>query len=255
MSTAEKPLVLVCADRQQVGVHPFHMAGEKYIKAVIEGAGAIPLVLPALPHSEDIVALLSRVDGVLLTGAYANIEPHHYGADEAPENELKDPARDAATLPLIPQLVAQEVPILGICRGFQEINVAYGGSLFHRVHENEGFFDHREDGNKSLDEQYAPLHPVDVAPGGCLRNVVGTDRFMVNSLHGQGIERLGEGLTVEARAEDGLVEAISVTDAKAFTLAVQWHPEWKLAEHKAYADIFRAFGDACRQRLSQRVKS
>ena len=249
MATTTKPVVLVCADRQIVGDHPFHMAGEKYIKAVVEAADALPIILPALPHNDDISDLLEQVDGVLLTGAYANIQPQHYNAPPAPTDELQDPARDASTLPLIPRLIEMAVPLMGVCRGFQEVNVAFGGSLLHRVDENRAYFNHCKHSNAPLDVQYSVIHSVLVTPNSRLRHITGVDRFMVNSLHGQGIDRLGEGLVIEARAEDGLIEAVSVRDAEAFTMAVQWHPEWKTSENKEYSALFSAFGDACRQRL------
>ncbi|CAH0990087.1 Gamma-glutamyl-gamma-aminobutyrate hydrolase PuuD [Sinobacterium norvegicum] len=252
MAIQRKPVVLVCADRKMAGVHPFHMAGEKYIKAVVEGAGAIPLILPALAHSQDVIDLLDQVDGFLLTGGYANIEPHHYGGPAAPSEEIIDPARDSATLPLIPELVKRKIPLLGICRGFQEINVAFGGSIHYRVHQVEGMADHREDGELTLDQQYAVAHPVTTTEAGRLRGIVGQTSIMVNSLHGQGIDRLGEGLLPEATADDGLIEAVSVKDAEAFTMAVQWHPEWKLQQHPQYLSLFEAFGNACRERAKSR---
>jgi putative glutamine amidotransferase len=252
MAIQRKPIVLVCADRKQVGLHPFHMAGEKYIKAVVEGANAIPLILPALAHSEDIANLLDQIDGFLLTGGYANIEPYHFGGGATPDDELTDPARDSSTLPLIAELVRRKIPLLGICRGFQEMNVAFGGSIHYRVHQVAGLADHREDSSLTLDQQYGVAHPVTTSEEGRLRAIVGQPTMMVNSLHGQGIDRLGAGLMVEAVAEDGLVEAISVKDAEAFTLAVQWHPEWKLQQHSQYASLFEAFGDACRERAKNR---
>uniref|UniRef100_UPI0028C3787D gamma-glutamyl-gamma-aminobutyrate hydrolase family protein n=2 Tax=Pseudoxanthomonas TaxID=83618 RepID=UPI0028C3787D len=190
-------------------------------------------------------------DGLLLTGAVSNIEPHHYSDESSYEGNLLDPRRDATNLPLIPLAIEMGVPVLAICRGFQEVNVAFGGSLYQKVHEQPGFMDHRENKDDPLDVQYGPAHDVALVPGGLLATLVGDTQVTVNSLHGQGVRRLGEGLVVEAQAPDGLIEAFR-HDGPAFMLAVQWHPEWKVTENPFYLAIFRAFGDACRARAAGR---
>lgn len=247
---AKPPLIGIPTDRTQIGLHPFVAVGEKYVRAVVDGAGGIPLLWPALSPPLDPAVLLETVDGLLLTGAVSNIEPHHYSDEPSWEGNLHDPARDATTLPLVSAALAAGVPMLAVCRGFQEVNVALGGTLHQKVHAVPGLMDHREDQQASLDVQYGPAHVVSLAPGGLLA-AVGGARQQVNSLHGQGIRRLAEDLVVEATAPDGLVEAFRHAGAT-FLLGVQWHPEWKLTQNPFYAGIFRAFGDACRARARLR---
>lgn len=224
------------------------MVGEKYAQAVIDASRAAPLLIPALAAELRFDELLDQLDGLLFTGSPSNVEPHHYrGAPSAP-GTLHDPARDATTLPLIRKAVEAGVPVFGICRGFQEMNVAYGGTLHQRVHEVPGHLDHRDDESQPLEVQYGPVHEVILEPGGVLASLIGDDRIRVNSLHSQGIERLGGELTVEARAPDGLVEAFRVTGARRFALAVQWHPEWRVMSNPFSRALFAAFGAAAAER-------
>jgi putative glutamine amidotransferase len=223
------------------------MVGEKYIDAVADGAKALPVLIPALGSELDPSAILAGCDGVLFTGSASNVEPHHYGGPASAPGTLHDPSRDATTLPLIPRAIAAGVPVLAICRGFQEMNVAYGGTLHQRLHE-AGFSDHREDGSDPLEVQYGPAHEVLLEPGGLLRDIAGRDRIEVNSLHWQGVERLGRDLEVEARAPDGVIEAFRVAHAPAFAVGVQWHPEWQFEKNPFSRALFAAFGDASRQR-------
>ena len=160
------PLIGIPADRRLCGNHYFHMVGEKYIEAVADGANALPVLVPALGPELDLPSLLQVCDGLLLTGSASNVEPHHYGGPASAPGTLHDPNRDATTLPLIPQAVAAGLPVLAICRGFQEMNVAYGGTLYQRLHEVEGFSDHREDESTPLEVQYGPAHEVLLEPGG-----------------------------------------------------------------------------------------
>ena len=245
------PRVGLPTDHKQIGAHPFLAVGEKYVRAVVDGAGCLPLLVPTLDPVLPLRQLLDGLDGLLLTGAVSNIEPHHYSDESSYEGNLLDPRRDATNLPLIPLAIEMGVPLLAICRGFQEVNVALGGSLYQKVHEQPGFMDHRENKDDPLDVQYGPAHDVALVPGGLLATLVGDTQVTVNSLHGQGVRRLGEGLVVEAQAPDGLIEAFR-HDGPAFMLAVQWHPEWKVTENPFYLAIFRAFGDACRARAAGR---
>jgi putative glutamine amidotransferase len=251
------PLVGLPSDRKQIGHHPFQAVGEKYVRAVVDAAAAMPLLIPSLTPPLDTAALLASLDGLLLTGSYSNIEPHRYG-DAAWADDLHDPARDGTTLGLVPQAIAQGVPVLAICRGLQEVNVALGGSLHPKVHEVDGFDDHRENADDPLGVQYAPSHPVTLAAGGLLAKIAGKSEAMVNSLHGQGLRTLGRGLVVEATAPDGLVEAVRLDDGgpatspRPFLLAVQWHPEWRVTENPFYLGIFQAFAAACRKRAERR---
>ncbi len=249
ITSKRKPVVLIPADLKQMGDHPFHVAGHKYLVAVAEAAGALPLVVPAISDLLEIDDLLAIADGVLLTGAVSNVHPSHFGQEVHNPTLPLDPARDALTLKLVQAAIKAEVPLLAICRGFQEVNVAFGGSLHQAVHEVTGLNDHREAKDASIDMQYAHSHLIDLVAGGLLAKIIGATHMMVNSLHGQGIDRLGAGLIAEAYASDDLVEAIRVENAKAFTLGVQWHPEWKVMENPQYLAIFKAFGDACRFRM------
>jgi putative glutamine amidotransferase len=235
-----------------LGKHPFHCTGEKYIKAVAFGARALPVMLPSLGADFDINAIVPRLDGLLLTGSPSNVEPHHYQGPASDPGTLHDPHRDATTLPLIRAAISAGVPILAICRGFQEMNVAFGGTLHQKLHEVPGFQDHRDDESLPLDEQYGPAHEVTLSSDGLLRTFAMAERITVNSLHWQGVETLGSGLAIEATAPDGVVEAFRVTQAKTFAVGVQWHPEWRYAENKFSCALFAAFGTAARERGSQR---
>jgi putative glutamine amidotransferase len=226
------------------------MVGEKYARAVLDAAGAAPLLIPSLADELGFDELLQRLDGLLFTGSPSNVEPHLYeGAPSAP-GTLHDPARDATTLPLIRKAVRAGVPVFGICRGFQEMNVAFGGTLHQKLHEVPGYLDHRDDGTQPLEVQYGPAHEVTLEPGGVLRSLAASDRIQVNSLHNQGIDRLGAELAVEARAPDGVIEAFRVRDAQRFALAVQWHPEWKVMSNPFSRALFAAFGQASHERAS-----
>ncbi|HEY0860868.1 MAG TPA: gamma-glutamyl-gamma-aminobutyrate hydrolase family protein [Pseudoxanthomonas sp.] len=246
------PRVGLPTDHKQIGAHPFLAVGEKYVRAVVDGAGCLPLLVPTLDPVLPLREVLAGLDGLLLTGAVSNIEPHHYSDESSYEGNLLDPRRDATNLPLIPLAIGMGVPVLAICRGFQEVNVAFGGTLHQKVQEQPGFMDHRENRDDPLDVQYGPAHDIALVPGGLLAGLAGDTRATVNSLHGQGVRRLGEGLVVEAQAPDGLIEAYR-HDGPAFMLAVQWHPEWKVRENPFYLAIFRAFGDACRARAAGRT--
>ncbi|CAG4888338.1 gamma-glutamyl-gamma-aminobutyrate hydrolase family protein [Paraburkholderia saeva] len=245
-----KPTVGITADSIMIGAHPSHVTGEKYIAAIVEGSNALAVVLPALGKRQCFTDILSLVDGLLFTGSHSNVEPHHYGGEPSAPGTLHDRARDATTLPLMRAAIETGVPVLAICRGFQEMNVVSGGTLHQNVHAVDGLRDHRENRDDELALQYAPSHSIRLTQGGQLQRLAsGANEARVNSLHGQGVERLGAGLIVEAVAPDGLVEAVSVKDSRAFALGVQWHPEWKYAEDALSTAIFQAFGAACRERM------
>lgn len=248
-----KPLIGIPADRRLLGAHYFHCVGEKYIAAVAEGAQAIPVLIPSLGSGIDLDELLESVDGLLLTGSVSNVEPHRYGGPPSDPGTLHDPERDATTLPLIPKAVAAGLPVLAICRGFQEMNVAFGGTLWQKLHEVEGYRDHRENKEAPLDEQYGPIHEVLLKPGGLLRQLAGVDTLTVNSLHSQGVQKLAPGLAVEALAPDGVVEAFRVASAPTFAVGVQWHPEWQMQTNEFSRALFAAFGAAARARGKRQV--
>jgi putative glutamine amidotransferase len=242
----KRPVIGIPADRRMIGPHPFHAVGEKYIAAVTQAADCLPLLIPVLETPLDVTEILARVDGIFFPGSPSNVEPHRYAGDPSIPGTLHDPHRDATTLSLIPRALADGIPLFGVCRGFQEMNVALGGTLHQNVHEVPGLADHRENKEQPLDVQYAPIHEVTLEPGGLLRKLAGADRIEVNSLHGQGVDRLGPDLAVEARAPDGLVEAFRVKSAPAFALAVQWHPEWKVMSNEFSKVLFAEFGRAAR---------
>jgi putative glutamine amidotransferase len=231
-----------------LGLHPFHVAGEKYLTAVLDGARAVPLIIPAIGRELNLDELLETVDGLLFTGSPSNVLPEHYQGEPSEAGTLHDPRRDETTLPLIPKAVAAGIPVLGICRGFQEMNVAFGGTLWQKLHAVPGHLDHRESPDQPLEEQYGPAHEVILAPDGLLRRLAGTERVHVNSLHGQGVRELGRGLIVEARAPDGVIEAFRVGAGDSFALALQWHPEWRFAQNPLSRALFAQFGEACRAR-------
>lgn len=240
------PWVGLPTDSTMLGHHRFAVAGEKYIRALCLAAAVTPVLLPSLQPALPAEDWLDRVDGLLLTGAVSNIEPQHYGGAPSWPGNLHDPARDAAALSLLQAALARDLPVLAICRGFQELNVALGGTLHQRVYAVPGLMDHREDPDAPVEHQYGPAHPVRLVQGGWLADWAGADAITVNSVHGQGVDRLAAGLWVEARADDGLIEAAR-SPAHAFVLGVQWHPEWRVTENPFHHRIFRAFGDACRR--------
>jgi putative glutamine amidotransferase len=249
------PLVGIPACTKQVGALPYHVAGDKYVRAVSDGADCLPLVIPALGDWHDVEDLVARMDGFLITGSPSNVEPHHYAGPPSRAGTLHDPARDDLNLPLIRAAVAAGVPVLAICRGLQEMNVAFGGSLEQWLRERDDRDRHHAGADRPIDEQYAPMHPVRLAPGGQLATLFGTDRITVNSVHFQGIDRLAPGLAIEAEAEDGQIEAVAVDGAPGFALAVQWHPEWRFWEDTHSAALFRAFGDAVRTYAAARGRA
>ncbi len=247
-----QPVIGVPADRRLIDPHPFHVVGEKYLAALSDAAGALPLMIPALGAHLDPEQVLANVDGLLFTGSPSNVEPHRYGGEPSLPGTLHDPERDATTLPLIAAALESSVPVLALCRGFQEMNVALGGTLHQRVHEVPGYGVHKENPDDPLHVQYGPSHAVNLCDGGLLRRLAGRDRVEVNSLHSQGVAKLAKGVIVEAVADDGLIEAFRV-DVDAFALAIQWHPEWRVRENPFSTAIFEAFGDACRQRAARRT--
>jgi putative glutamine amidotransferase len=249
-STAPKPVVLVPACNSMVGQHPFHIAGKKYVDAV-RLAGCQPLIVPTA-EPEGLDALLDLADGVLLTGSPSNVHPSHFGEDVYDPTLPLDVDRDAWTLPLIPKALQRGVPLFAICRGFQEANVALGGSLHQAVQDVPGHRDHRGKPGAPAEVQYGIAHEVAVEPGGLLASIIERPVFDVNSVHGQGVKRLAPGLRVEARAHDGLVEAFSMPQAPSFNLCVQWHPEWQAASNPVSMAMLKAFGQACRDHRERR---
>lgn len=243
-----RPLIVgMPCDVKMIGDFPFHAVGEKYIDAVRDVTGAIPLLIPVTREPLDIAQILSVVDGIFLPGSRSNVSPALYGGTPPRPQNVSDPQRDAMTLPLIRASVAKGTPLLAVCRGMQEMNVAFGGALHQFVHELPGRHNHLADRNAPADVQYEPAHDITVLADTLLGRIIGAAKFRVNSVHSQGIDRLAPDLRVEAVAPDGTIEAVSIEGAPGFALGVQWHPEWRVMENPAYAAIFQAFGAAMRQ--------
>lgn len=233
---------------------PFLVLGDKYARAVKVNAQAQPVLFP-LADADQIDALLALVDGVMLTGSPSNVHPGRFGASLDDACLMLDEERDKLTPALVNACVAQSVPLLGICRGFQEINVALGGTLHQQVHKLPGHLDHRESPDAAYERQYGPSHAVHFETGSAFARWAGADSALVNSVHGQGVDRLAQGLRALGFAPDGLVEAFEVQGAKAFAYAVQWHPEWKASENPFYSAIFKSFGEACDARRAKRLSN
>lgn len=252
MKRAAQPIVLVPACSRSIDAHPYYTVGKKYIHAV-RLAGCVPLVVPFMEEA-DIGDLLALAHGVMLTGSPSNVHPSHFDEDVYDASLPLDPERDNWTLPLVPRALEIGIPLLAICRGFQETNVALGGSLHQAVQEQAGMQDHRAPHHGSEEQMYGPAHAVYLKTGGVLHRILATEQIQVNSLHGQGIKRLASGLRVEASAPDGLVEAFSVEHASGFNLCMQWHPEWRAEDNPVSLAIFKAFGQACRNYRDQQLE-
>lgn len=253
--TSEGLLIAVPADVQEFGHYTWHAAPSTYLSAIAASGAAVPVIVPALLPAIDVDVVLDRVDGVLLTGAASNVHPDRYGVPPSRAHEPFDPARDRLTDALVHRALDRELPLLAICRGHQELNVSLGGTLATEIQEIEGKMDHRASTHHDQRERYAIKHAVTPQPESRLARIVGTADFDVNSLHRQAIDRLSDRLVVEARAPDGTVEAVSVKDAKGFTLGVQWHPEYWVESDKPSAAIFEAFLGECRAYRDMRRKT
>lgn len=249
MNSSRLPVIGIICDQEVVGPHPFHIAGDKYIKALTATSNCLPILIPALADESTMNQLLDMVDGILCTGGYSMVDPLFYQNEKAPADTKLDIARDKTSLPLIQKAIKQGVPLLGICRGFQELNVALGGSLHQKLHETGQYIEHRENKDMTLAEQYDASHSINLIAGTPLAEIVNESSLSVNSLHTQGIDRLGEGLVINATAPDGLIEAISVEAATAFAVAVQWHPEWQVDKNSHNMKLFKAFAKSCEQRF------
>ncbi len=256
-----RPLVGVSACFKENGRGGWqHTVGDKYVQAAIRAVGALPVLIPAMgpefgdnAMTEALDRLLDTLDGVLLTGSPSNVEPQHYGGDPSRAGTAHDAARDATTLPLIRHTIDRGVPLIAICRGLQEVNVALGGTLHQLVHEVDGRRDHRSLKAPDTDTNYAPAHHIDIVEGGLLHRLLGERRVQVNSLHAQGVDSLAPRARLEAVADDGQVEAFSVPDAPGFALALQWHPEHRALENPVSMKLFDAFAEACRARAAGRM--
>lgn len=241
-------LVAVPADIRTFDGYTWHATPDQYIRAAVNGSGVLPLVVPSLQEPADVDMVLDRVDGVLISGSRTNVHPSHYGEDETDNHGPFDPARDRLSMALIRRAIDRAIPLLAICRGIQELNVALGGSLATEIQELPGRIDHRKPETDNWDEAFAIRHTIEVKEGSCLAGILGHGEVRVNSLHRQAISQLAPRLAVEAVAEDGTIEAVSVIDAPGFAIGVQWHPEYWVGSDPISDRIFAAFGDAVRAR-------
>ncbi|AYC31533.1 gamma-glutamyl-gamma-aminobutyrate hydrolase family protein [Pseudomonas cavernae] len=248
-----KPVVLMSMGVQERKGHDYQVMTHKYIVPLVELSGCVPVLVPTCCGSEDLEQYLDMADGVYLTGAGSNIDPALYGQENLTPSKAQDKDRDLFDLPLIRAAIARGLPIFGICRGMQEINVALGGDMYQKLYEEPGFNDHRENTDDPVDVQYSPAHSVRLVPDSWLAKLLQGEEIRVNSLHGQGVKTLGKGLEPLARAEDGLVEAIHAPSLSPFLFAVQWHPEWQAAKNPDSVKMFQAFGDACRQQVLKKA--
>ena len=247
------PLVGLPADTHEAHGFLYHSIGDKYTRAVAEAAQCTPVMIPSMIDVLNLDALLDHFDGIVMTGAASNVHPPHYGEQATADHEPFDHARDATTLKMINRVVARGIPLFCICRGFQELNVVLGGTLETELQRNEGRLDHRSPKNDDVDIRYAPAHLINIRPGGMLEKILGKRETMVNSIHRQGIKRLAPGLAVEATAPDGIIEAVSVRDAKTFAFGTQWHPEFKALNNPDSVKLFAAFGEAVRANARKRA--
>jgi putative glutamine amidotransferase len=257
------PVVGIACDVMTSGMHPMHGVGEKYINAAANGAQALPMLLPTFGDGKDINDLgalyqvediVSRIDGLFLPGSPSNIQPRHYAGPAHADGTLEDPQRDSLSLQLIRCCIDHGVPIFAVCRGFQELNVALGGSLHAKVHEVSPYHEHREDKSKDRDGQYGPSHSVNFVSGGWLHSASGDTSCQVNSLHSQGINRLADGLEALAHAEDGLIEAVMLKpESGCWAVGVQWHPEWQYENNQISKLLFSEFGQQMRKKSLKRA--
>ncbi|MDY0882042.1 gamma-glutamyl-gamma-aminobutyrate hydrolase family protein [Dongia soli] len=249
---ADAPIIAVPMCIKFIDGQNYHTVGDKYLRAVIEAAGGYPLSFPALGPVLPVEALLDHVDGVLFTGSPSNVAVSLYGGAPDRPDSPQDPGRDAITLPLVKAALARKMPVFCICRGFQELNVALGGTLNTHIHDVPGHADHRAPNDADYDAIYQARHNVSFTPGGQFARVLGKTKTMVNTVHWQGIDRLADGLVIEGQADDGVIEAISVKDHTGFAIGTQWHPEYKATENPDSMKLFKAFGDAAREFAQQR---
>jgi len=252
-----KALVGISCCTKQFGLFgmPNHAASDTYIRAVDQVVGAVPVLMPANGAAADVETLLARLDGLVLTGSRSNVQPALYGGPPHPEGTPEDPSRDGVTLPLIRAAIARGVPLLAICRGFQELNVALGGTLHQRLQDLDDRFDHSTPLHPNMRVRTGKAHAVRVVPGSWLHRIAEAREIAVNSLHNQGIDRLAPGLIAEGFAPDGTIEAVRVVNAPGFAVGMQWHPEYDFGHDAVSRRIFQAFGDAVAERLNPAARA
>ncbi|MEE9314231.1 MAG: gamma-glutamyl-gamma-aminobutyrate hydrolase family protein [Rhizobiaceae bacterium] len=251
-----KPIIAVTSDYRHMEPYMWHCVPAPYVNAATDVADVLPLAVPVTGSRLDIDSLLGRVDGLLVTGSRTNVHPSNYGEEETKDHEPFDPDRDATTLPLIRAAIKQGVPVLAICRGIQELNVAMGGTLTAEFQKKRNIDDHGYPWEGTPDERFALAHGLKIKQGSCiaeiLKDEIEDDSVEVNSLHTQALNELGNNVVVEATSHDGTIEAITVKGAPGFVVGVQWHPEYWAATDSPSATIFKAFGTAAREYLAKK---
>ncbi len=246
-SATTRPVIGIIGNSHLINdQYPAHAGGTMNSEAVAHVSGCLPLLVPADPRLISVAELLDVCDGFLLTGGRPNVHPEEYGECETPAHGAFDRARDAVVLPLIRACVERGQPFLGVCRGFQEVNVAMGGTLYPEIRDLPGRMNHRMPPDGTLEEKFALRHPVTFTENGVFHRLLGAREVMTNTLHGQGIKRAGTRIVIDGHAPDGTPEAIYVDGARGFTLSVQWHPEWRAGDDPVSRPLFQAFGDAAR---------
>ncbi len=245
MAKVSRPLIAVPTDVKPFENYVWHSAPEQYLAAAIDVAEVTPLLVPSFGAKMDLDSILDSVDGLLVTGSKSNVNPELYGVEPSAAFEPYDNARDATSLPLIRAAIDKGVPVLAICRGIQELNVALGGTLATEIQELEGRMDHRAPESDSRAERFAIQHPIKIAPNSCLAEILKTDDVKVNSVHRQAIDKLAPVLAVEATADDGTIEAVSVKNAKGFVVGVQWHPEYWVQSDAPSRKILKPLARQC----------
>lgn len=253
MSIPAKPLIGIICNLRIDGPFRMHSASEKYANVVHDLCHGAPILIPAMGDGHDVDSLLDHLDGVILTGGASNVEPARYGAPSGRPDGLHDAYRDGTAMLLVRNAIARGVPLFGICRGIQEMNVALGGSLHQFLHEVAGREDHRMERFLPMQDRFRLRNRLQLAEGGLLSKLLdGAQDVEVNSLHAQGIDHLAPGLKVEAVAADGTIEAVTFVNGPGFAVGVQWHAEHKPAEHPLYKALFEAFGEAARAHMINR---
>jgi putative glutamine amidotransferase len=248
-----RPIVGIPASVWTLAEIPFHGTAHQYLRAVREEVGATVFTIPSLRDNLNAMELLGLVDGILLTGSFSDVHPSAYGEPVRNPNRVFDRERDAVTLPLVRAAFEHRIPILGICRGMQEINVALGGSLHQNLQELSGRDDHRSDANLPLAEQFRPAHEIRIVADGLFAGLVGARCISVNTSHTQAVAKLAGGLRMEATSKDGTIEALTSEDLSRFIVGVQFHPEWGTHDNALYVALFRAFRDAVSARAAARI--
>ena len=246
MSSKITPLVGIVSCRRDQDGHYFHMVGEKYIKAINNYTDCAGILIPAINDELLNGSILDKLDGFLLTGSLSNVHPDRYNAELIDEQLMVDESRDRFVFSMIDAILEREIPLFAICRGFQEMNVAFGGTLYQDLDRDSSYKDHDFKRDDPLEIQYGVSHKVNFINNGLLHQITGVESAEVNSLHAQGVQELGHDLTVDAVSNDGLIEAFTVDGAQGFNLSVQWHPEWKPGTSSTSTSLFNYFGNACK---------